>query len=371
MRVHWQRRPRLVRGAFPDFTPPVTRDRLFALAQHDDVESRVVARAGGRWRLERGPFDDGALPLRARRDWTLLVQGMDLHDDAVAALLARFRFVADARLDDLMISYAVDGGGVGPHLDSYDVFLIQAHGRRRWRIAPPGDDTLLPDVPLKILARFEPTEEWVLEPGDMLYLPPGWGHDGVALGECMTLSVGFRAPSRHELLAAWFADRADTPPDGPDPRFADPGVPPTAHPGELPCAMRDTLAGWLLDWRPTRAQVDDFIGRFVTEPKHNVWFEPPARRLSPKTFVAAAARHGVRLDRRTRMAYRGARWFVNGESVTLGPALRAVLRRLADTRALPPGAFEATSVDAALPRLLHPWFDAGWIRLDGAAGPNR
>ena len=146
-----------------------------------------------------GPFG-GSLPAVTRKAWTLLVQA-DLHVDAARALLDRFRFIPDARLDDLMISYATDGGGVGPHFDSYDVFLLQVEGRRRWRVGAQKDLSLQPDVPLKILENFEPSDEWVLEPGDMLYLPPHIAHDGVAEGECMTCSIGFRAPSAGELGA--------------------------------------------------------------------------------------------------------------------------------------------------------------------------
>ena len=366
IRLHWQRKPLLIRGAFPGFVPPVMPDDLFELAQQDEVESRLIRSARGRWHLEHGPFEPDRLPLRARKDWTLLVQGMDTHDDAVHALLARFRFIADARLDDLMISYAVDGGGVGPHTDSYDVFLIQAHGRRRWRIAPPGDATLVPDMPLKILARFEATEEWVLEPGDMLYLPPNWGHDGAAVGECMTFSVGFRAPSRHELLGAWLADCADAPPTGPDPRYGDAGAPTTSTPGRIPTAMHDTLTGWLRDWRPPAAQIDDFVGRFLTEPKNNVWFDPPQRPLSCEAFAAAAARQGLRADRRTRMSYRGARFFINGESIMPAVEQRALLRSFADERVLSPEMLSKTSAQPLLEETLHDWFDAGWIRLEAA-----
>ena len=371
MRRHWQRRPRLFRNAFPGFVPPVAPADLFALAASDEVESRLISGTGRRWRLEHGPFEPGRLPLRARRNWTLLVQGMDLHDDAVNALMSRFRFVADARLDDLMISYAVDGGGVGPHLDSYDVFLIQAHGRRRWRIAPPGDDTLVPGMPLKILANFTPTEEWVLEPGDMLYLPPNWAHDGVALGDCMTFSVGYRAPSRHELLAAWLADCADAPPDGRDPRYGDAGTAPTARPGEIPAAMQSTLAGWLRDWRPSEARIDDFIGRFLTEPKPNVFFEPPTRAATPEAFAKAAARRGLRADRRTRMSYRGARFFVNGESVAVPTRQRALLRRLADARMLDATHLAGETAGQLLADTLHGWYEAGWIHLDAAPAPPR
>ena len=200
MKRHWQRKPLLVRGAVPGLQPLLGRSGLFALAARDEVESRLVEqRAGGRWTLRRGPFARRALPPLSRPGWTLLVQGVDLHLDAAHELMQRFRFVPQARLDDLMISYATDGGGVGPHFDSYDVFLLQVQGRRRWRIGRQQDLSLQEGVPLKILAAFEPEEEHVLEPGDMLYLPPRYAHDGIAEGECQTYSIGFRSPQRAEL----------------------------------------------------------------------------------------------------------------------------------------------------------------------------
>ena len=202
MSTYWQRKPLLVRQAIPDFKALLSRTELFDLAAQNEVESRLVmgANAGQRkWQMQRGPFKRRAIPKLTERDWTLLVQGVDLHDDRVAALMQQFRFVPDARLDDVMISYATEGGGVGPHFDSYDVFLLQAHGQRRWRIGRQKDLSLMPDMPLKILANFKPEYDWVLEPGDMLYLPPRYAHDGIAQGECMTYSVGFRVPQTGDL----------------------------------------------------------------------------------------------------------------------------------------------------------------------------
>jgi 50S ribosomal protein L16 3-hydroxylase len=360
MRRHWQRAPLLARRALPGLRSPLEPAALFAMAARDDVESRLVSAEGGRWTLRHGPFD--RLPSRRRTRWTLLVQGTDLHDDAMHALMSRFRFVPDARVDDLMVSFATDGGGVGPHADQYDVFLLQARGRRRWRIAPPGDATLVPGVPLKLLAHFEPTDEWVLEPGDLLYLPPGWGHDGIALGECMTYSIGFRAPSRREFLSAFLAAAADAP-GGPDPRFGDRGRRRDPHPGALPDDLVLRLRDWATGWRPSSVEVDRFVGRWLTEPKPTVWFEPPEPRLGAGPFAREAARDGLRLDRRTRLAWRGATVFVNGESVEASPAARRWLRRLADRRALTAVECLRALADAMLAAILHGWYDAGWLRL--------
>ena len=199
MQRHWQKKPLLVRAAVAAARPLLDRAQLFELAAREEVESRLIVREGKRWKMRRGPLPRRALPPVSQRDWTLLVQGVDLHHAPARALLEQFRFIPDARLDDLMISWASDGGGVGPHFDSYDVFLLQLQGRRRWRIGRQDDLTLQQGVPLKILANFTAQDEYVLEPGDMLYLPPGYAHDGTALGECQTCSIGFRAPGRSEL----------------------------------------------------------------------------------------------------------------------------------------------------------------------------
>jgi 50S ribosomal protein L16 3-hydroxylase len=361
MRRHWQRRPLLIRAALPDVSPPLSPEALFELASRDDVESRLVSQRARRWQLARGPFDPDDLPPRTRRAWSLLVQGVEAHSDAAHALLSQFRFLPDARLDDLMISFATDGGGVGPHLDSYDVFLLQVQGRRRWRIGAPRPPELVPDAPLRILANFEPDEEWVLEPGDMLYLPPQWAHEGTAIGECMTCSIGFRAPSRHELLSGFLADCADSV-DGPDPRYTDRGLAPTRHPAALPGPMTETLAGWLADWRPSRARIDEYLGRYLTEPKPNVWFESPPRCPALPAWWARARTRGLRADRRSRLAYRGRRLFINGESIALPATGAALLRRFADTRLLDAGALRDIGPESALVAELHEWFQSGWIQ---------
>ena len=175
--------------------PPLDRERLFELVRREDVESRLIVRRGRHWSLRDGPFARRALPRLTQRQWTLLVQGVDLVDPGAKRLLSRFRFLPDARLDDLMASYATDGGGVGAHADNYDVFLLQAQGRRRWRISTQRDLALKSGMPLKILARFRPTAQWTLEAGDMLYLPPDHAHEGVAIDACTTYSIGFRAPA--------------------------------------------------------------------------------------------------------------------------------------------------------------------------------
>ncbi len=354
MRRHWQKKPLLVRQAIASFVPPVGRQELFALAAQETVESRLVQQKKGAWSLRHGPFARRALPPLATPDWTLLVQGVDLHDDAVHALLQQFRFVPQARLDDLMISYATDGGGVGPHFDSYDVFLLQAHGRRRWRIGRQKDLALKGGIPLKILENFEPEQEFVLEPGDMLYLPPRWAHDGIAEGECMTYSIGFRSPSRTGLAQDLLTRLSD----GPDEEgalsphlYRDPAQDAADRPGEIPAALLDFARDALARALAAPLALERALGESLTEPKPNVWFEPG----DPDADVA----QGVRLDRRTRMMYDARHVFINGESYLAGGRDATLMRRLADQRELAARDLARASEDAL--ELLASWCDAGWV----------
>lgn len=361
---YWQRRPVCIRQAMPDFSAPLDRDRLFALAAHADVESRLVTAFSGRWRLRHGPVPRAALPPLRRHGWTLLVQGVDLHDDAVAALAARFRFLPLARFDDAMVSYASDGGGVGPHVDQYDVFLLQAQGRRRWRIARRYDPRCVQGLPLRVLADFRAEEEWVLEPGDLLYLPPGVAHEGVALGECMTISIGFRLPAWQEVREAWY-ERQGRMAAVDERRIADRTRRPTRAPARLPAGMSAAVAHGLARAGPSLLEARRTLLEHLTEPKPRVVFEPRRRALSLARFSAAARRRGVRLDLRTRMLYEGADMAVNGETFDASAGARRLLQRLADTGALGPIALcsrDRAGVEGVMSRL-HDWYCAGWLHL--------
>jgi 50S ribosomal protein L16 3-hydroxylase len=356
MREAWQRKPLLMRAAIPGFVAPVDRDRLFQMARDPRIESRLVDTAGGHWSLRHGPF--ARLPSRRRRGWTVLVQGVNLHDEAAHRLLARFRFVPDARLDDLMVSFATDGGGVGPHVDSYDVFLLQAAGRRRWRISRQRDLRFRDDVPLQLLENFRATQEWELEPGDLLYLPPGIAHEGVAIGDSLTYSIGFRAPTYQELLEPWLADFAEnTKIAG---RYSDPGIEATSKPGVLPAALASHVHATLSRARPTRADTERFLLRQLTEPKAHIVFERPARPLSLANFSARVRRRGVGLDLRTRLMHSARAVGINGEWVDAAPDTTA-LQRLANARELSPS--EAASAPDELWPLLHDWYRAGWLHF--------
>lgn len=350
MRRHWHKKPLLVRQAIPNFQPPVLRPEMFALAAQESVESRLVQQIKGGWKLRHGPIARRSLPAMSQREWTLLVQGVDLHNDAVHQLMQQFRFVPEARLDDLMISYATDGGGVGPHFDSYDVFLLQAHGRRRWRIGRQKDLTLKEGIPLKVLAEFEPEEEFVLEPGDMLYLPPRYAHDGIAEGECMTYSIGFRAPARaelaQELLVRLSEDAAE---DEQVQMYRDAKQEAVAEPGAIPAELQAFAKDALERALSQPLALERALGEYLTEPKPNVWFE---------ASDGGAMLEAVRLDRRTRMMYDAQHIFINGESYRAGGKDATLMRRLANQRYLSSKDIQRAS-DEAL-ELLSIWCDDGW-----------
>jgi 50S ribosomal protein L16 3-hydroxylase len=356
MRRHWQKKPLLVRGAVPGMRPLLTRAQLFALAGREGVESRLVSQQRGRWQLERGPFGRRALPAATQPNWTLLVQGVDLHDDRAHALLQRFAFVPQARLDDLMISWASDGGGVGPHFDSYDVFLLQASGQRRWRYGRQDDLSLRPRAPLKVLARFAPQHDAILAPGDMLYLPPDYAHDGIASDACMTYSIGFRAPLHQELAEAFLDQLRDTV-DVPG-RYADPDLRATATPARVDSRMRRKISRALAQIRLDRDTIDRFVGRYLSEPKPGVVFAPPGR-ASRRRWQGEMLRDGVRLDRRTQLLYDEARYYLNGEESALPPSCRAAVTALADRRMLSSG--ECASLSPHMLDLLFDWHRDGFL----------
>jgi 50S ribosomal protein L16 3-hydroxylase len=360
LRGFWHKEALLVRAARPGVAGLFTAAELKALALRDDVESRLVVRDGAHWSFVQGPFRRSDFRRLPARDWTLLVQGVNLHSAPADALLREFAFLPYARLDDLMVSYAAPGGGVGPHFDSYDVFLLQGFGRRRWRYGPQRDLALRPGLPVKILRRFKPACDEILAPGDMLYLPPQFAHDGVAVDACTTYSIGFRAASIDELAAAFLdflRDRIDLPG-----RYADPDLAPTREPARVGARMRDACARELARLRWNVATVARFLGCWLSEPKPTVFFDPPQHRLPQSAFARAAARRGLRLDRRTQLLYDDGQLYVNGSALDWPQSGAAALRRLANDRALPAAAVPA--LPPACVELLHQWYCDGYLAPD-------
>lgn len=347
---HWQKRPCLIRGALTGFIDPLSPEELAGLACEPEVESRLVlGSADGGWELRHGPFGESTFTDLPAVDWTLLVQDVEKHLPALVALLEPFRFIPDWRMDDLMVSYAARGGSVGPHVDSYDVFLIQGLGRRRWEIAEPQNDPpLVAGLELRVMADFQASESWELEPGDMLYLPPGVPHHGVALEPCLTYSVGFRSPSVGELLvdlAHSLAGELD-----PDWRYGDLDLQPVDNPGQLDAAVVDRVRA-LLD---RALALDDstlgnWFARVVTSPKVEFAAQALDHPFTAQTLGAELSA-GEPLERNpgSRLAYRaeetGLQLYVDGQGHGLDPGLDGLVRLLCARH----------SLDRAT---LEPWLD--------------
>ncbi|PCD01017.1 cupin domain-containing protein [Halopseudomonas pelagia] len=269
LRDYWQKKPLLIRQAFPDYQSPLSADELAGLALEDEVESRIVLTQGDiPWELRRGPFAEDDFKVLPEKDWTLLVQAVDQFVPDVAELISAFRFLPSWRIDDIMISYAAPGGSVGPHFDNYDVFLLQTQGHRRWKIGQHcnADSPILEHPDLRILQDFQQQEEWLLEPGDMLYIPPGVAHYGIAEDECMTYSIGFRAPSHQEILHH-FTDFLGQYLSDQD-RYSDAGMSVPAEPSCIDDASIERLQGIVLELVQDKAALATWFGRFMTEPRY-------------------------------------------------------------------------------------------------------
>ncbi|MBI3524634.1 MAG: cupin domain-containing protein [Betaproteobacteria bacterium] len=361
---YWQKKPLLVRQAIPNFSGIAglqSREEALDLACGEDAQARLVSREQEEWKLAHGPFTPRNFQRRGKRAWTVLLQGVNLLLPAGDRLLRAFDFIPQARLDDLMVSYAVDGGGVGPHFDHYDVFLLQGMGQRRWRIGAQRDLTLRADLPLKILKDFRPSRDWLLNPGDLLYLPPQWAHDGTAVGACMTFSIGFRAPPAQELAEQFLMhlqDRIALPG-----RYHDADLRLQKHSAEIGAAMIDQVSEMLARIRWNRATVRDFLGCALTEPKPHVCFTPPRPPLSLPRFAARCFKRGVRLDLKTQLLFSATHFFINGEACGV-PGVSGVprgdlstIRQLADQRRLADG----VKLSEALLDLLYAWYRDGFL----------
>jgi len=325
LRDYWQKKPLLIRNPWAQWYNPVEPDELAGLACEADVESRLIRREGDGWAVEHGPLPEKRFSELDSFSWTLLVQAVDMHVPDVAALIEPFRFIPNWRIDDVMVSYATDGGGVGAHFDQYDVFLIQGLGKRRWQVGGKcdADSPLLLHDDLRLLADFEPTDQWVLEPGDILYVPPGISHNGVAMGDdCMTYSVGFRAPGRSELIEQYCDHIVGEMSD--DDRFADPDLEVQANPGEIADAALDRLHGMITQALSDRAVFARWFGEYNSARKYpDLDFRPDEPITSDE--ARALVQDGVPLVRNPAsrfsfiQASSGLTLFVDGEAFDCGP----------------------------------------------------
>lgn len=365
MKRHWQKKPLLIRQAIPNMKPLIDRASLLDMVENEDVESRLIVRQGEKWTLKKGPLNRKSIPPLKKPDWTVLIQGVDLHNDAVHSLLQQFRFVPDARLDDLMISYATEGGGVGPHFDSYDVFLLQAQGQRKWRIGRQEKFELQEGVPLKILKTFKPEAEFLLNPGDMLYLPPGYAHDGIAVGECMTYSIGFKVPRSaelaSELLMGLSEEVAEKAGSNLDVIYQDPTQTAAIQDASIPAALQQFAALSIAKALKDPQILNCLLGETLTEPKSNVWFDAPDQ----DALTAFTWPSDVYLDRRTKMLFDTKHIFINGESFRAAGRDAKLLQKLANQKSLTFKEAKGLSEDAA--QLMQAWWEEGWWHATFAA----
>jgi 50S ribosomal protein L16 3-hydroxylase len=377
LRDYWQKQPLLVRQAFPRFRGIIGRDRFLSLATRPDARARLIIhhprRRSERWERHDGPFgglDAGMLP---PSHWTLLVNGIESLVPGGWEVLRAFSMIPAARIDDLMVSYAADGGTVGAHDDLYDVFLLQGPGRRRWQISTQRDRSVEPGSAIRVLRSFVPEAEWLLEPGDMLYLPPGIAHRGVAEGPCFTYSIGFLAPSHGELVQSFFeylgaalGARID-----PDARYKDPDLRPPREAMELGDAMVAQVAAVIAGASGShgnrvaadRATVADFLGRLLTRPRPRHVFRRPARPMSEEELARELRRRGkIALALPSRGLVRGGRIFFNGEAHRLRGEMLRVFKELVKERAI---ALPLAARNDRTVALLHEWYVAGYVRVDG------
>ena len=355
LRDYWQQRPLLVRNALPGFGGLLTCDELTELACHEDAQSRLVIQRNGKWHLKHGPLSSNDLAKLPKKQWTLLVQDVNHFLPSARDLLSKFRFIPHARLDDLMVSYAPKGGGIGPHFDSYDVFLLQGMGSRRWQISAQQDDRFIADAPLRILKNFLPEQEWVLKPGDMLYLPPKYAHNGIAEDDCMTYSIGFRAPSHDELMTqflVYLQDKVET-----EGWYSDPGLQLQSHPSKISVAMQSQMKSILMKIHWNRDDIENFLGIYLSEPKSHVFFEQPTEPLTPHLFLQQIKKKGVQLGLKSRMLSSHNKFFINGEVYRVGSNTFKTLLKLADNQEF----FPSPNIDEETANILYQWYVSGYI----------
>jgi 50S ribosomal protein L16 3-hydroxylase len=376
---YWQKKPLLIKQAITNFAGLLSPEDLAGLACEDEVQSRIVQQKGEKWSLKNGPFDDADFSKLPKKDWTLLVQSVNHYVPEATDLLKQFDFIPHARLDDLMVSYAPDGGGVGPHFDSYDVFLLQGQGKRLWRISEQTDLTLVDGAPLRILKNFDTSQEWLLEAGDMLYLPPQIGHWGIAVStknaegdaeDCMTYSIGFRAPKNQELASEFLGFMQDKLAQEElklTGMYQDADLALQNHPAEISVSMIQQVSENLQKIKWSDSHVAQFLGTYLSEPKADVIFDVN-KKMTLRVFSEKVAKLGIALDLKSQMLFLNMpinssvanHFFMNGEGVIFERAAAEILKELADTRVISANAIE----DNQLLQQLYDWYIAGYLSFE-------
>ncbi len=376
---YWQKKPLLIRQAIPNFKSFLSTEELVSLVIDEDAEGRLITNKNGKWQVKSDPQDlqkfiserdFGKLPqkttgtTKAKLFWTILVQNVNHHLPQAVDLLQQFSFIPHARLDDLMISYAPKGSGIGAHVDSYDVFLLQGAGKRKWQISSQKDLSLQENAPLKLLKNFVPSQEWVLEAGDMLYLPPHIAHCGISeSNDCMTYSIGFRAPSYAELAHEFLSYLQDNIAANKNLRgmYCDPDLAIQTHPAQISDALISNIHAALgaIVWKSN--DIGDFLGHYLTEPKNHVYFDAP-QNLSLEAFTKQLAKKPISLNLKTQLLFTKQHFYMNGEQLTIPAQLNDYMRELADKRCIKTPALQP-NIQAALGDALFDCYLAGYIKL--------
>lgn len=369
---YWQRKPLLIKNAFPADLCVIDANELAGMASEPDLESRIILEQGGHpWELRHGPFAEDDFNNLPASHWTLLVQDVDKYVDSAREVINEFRFIPDWRIDDLMISFATDKGSVGPHVDSYDVFLIQAAGKRRWRIGLPEDidEGFVEDADIQLLKTFSTQQEWLVEPGDVLYLPPNLPHWGIAEGECMTCSVGFRAPSPQEMLEDWLQfsiDQAATLRP-----YRDPQLDPQAHPAKISASAVSQATQTLRTLEGSPDLHRRWFGQLVTQPKAHHEIAPAEQSFTASELMQAATRDWqVHAHPFSRFAYaeivgsERLALFVNGDEFQLADNDIAWVERICDLAGHPQPLSMLTHCDPTCLQVLVNLLNAGYLIID-------
>ena len=369
---YWQKKPLLIKNAIPNFQGLLSPEELAGLACEEDVQSRIVEEINGTWHASHGPFDDADFArLPEQPDpghrWTLLVQSVNHFLPEASQLLQEFNFIPHARLDDLMVSYAPNGGGVGPHFDSYDVFLLQGQGKRLWRISEQTDLSLIEGAPLRILKNFDTAQEWLLEAGDMLYLPPHLAHWGIAVSDgkvdCMTYSIGFRAPKNQELATeflGYMQDKLNQDAINITGMYQDADLDLQEHPAEISQDMISKVSAILKNIHWSEQDVGDFLGTYLSEPKPNVVFDAN-KKISLGNFNKKLLIHGIILDLKSQMLFMNNQFYLNGEAAAFKQRSASLLSKLADDRQLNASDINQEPLEEKLQQQLHSWYLAGYL----------
>lgn len=356
LRDYWQKKPLLVRQAVPGFKGLLDPQQLVDLACRDDVQARLATYQRKKWNLRYEPFETKDFEgLTKKGKWSVLVQGVNHFLPKGAELVKQFNFIPHARLDDLMVSYAPKGGGVGPHFDVYDVFLVQGLGHRRWQLSMQKDQTLIEGAPLRLLKNFKVEQEWIVEAGDLLYLPPHCAHNGIAEDDCMSYSIGFRTPWYQELseqFLVYLQDRIEI-----AGTYADPDLKAQKHPAEISADMLQQVSRTIRKVKWDDEDVANFLGCYLSEPKPHIYFDVPAKPLTQERFEQVLHIRGAKLDLKTQMLCHGSTVFINGDAHPVGQGSYRALRELADSRSLP----AAAKLPREAAELLYQWYLDGFV----------